>query len=43
MSKYMIQASYAAEGLQGLQKDKASGRRASRSGSVGRRAKRKPP
>ena len=29
MPKYMIQASYTAEGLQGLQKDKASGRRAS--------------
>jgi uncharacterized protein with GYD domain len=27
MSKYMIQASYTAEGLKGLQKDKASGRR----------------
>ena len=29
MPKYMIQASYTAEGLKGLQKDKASGRRAS--------------
>ena len=28
MSKYMIQASYTAEGLKGLQKDKASGRKA---------------
>ena len=28
MPKYMIQASYTAEGLKGLQKDKASGRRA---------------
>jgi uncharacterized protein with GYD domain len=27
MSKYLIQASYTAEGLRGLQKDKASGRR----------------
>jgi uncharacterized protein with GYD domain len=28
MAKYMIEASYSAEGLQGLQKDKASGRKA---------------
>ena len=28
MPKYLIQASYTAEGLKGLQKDKASGRRA---------------
>ena len=28
MPKFMIQASYTAEGLKGLQKDKASGRRA---------------
>lgn len=28
MPKYMIEASYTAEGLKGLQKDKASGRRA---------------
>jgi len=28
MAKYMIQASYTAEGLQGLMKDKASGRQA---------------
>ena len=28
MPKYLIQASYSAEGLKGLQKDKASGRRA---------------
>lgn len=27
MAKFMIQASYTAEGLKGLQKDKASGRR----------------
>jgi uncharacterized protein with GYD domain len=27
MPKYLIQASYSAEGLKGLQKDKASGRR----------------
>jgi hypothetical protein len=27
MPKYLIQASYTAEGLRGLQKDKASGRR----------------
>jgi uncharacterized protein with GYD domain len=27
MAKYLIQASYTAEGLKGLQKDKASGRR----------------
>src|SRR5215831_2832402 len=27
MAKYLIQASYSAEGLKGLQKDKASGRR----------------
>ena len=27
MPKYLIQASYTAEGLKGLQKDKASGRR----------------
>jgi len=27
MSKYLIQASYTSEGLKGLQKDKASGRR----------------
>jgi uncharacterized protein with GYD domain len=29
MPKYLIQASYTAEGLKGLHKDKASGRRAS--------------
>ena len=28
MSKYLIQASYTAEGLKGVQKDKASGRKA---------------
>jgi len=28
MAKFMIEASYTAEGLRGLQKDKASGRRA---------------
>lgn len=28
MPKYLVQASYTAEGLKGLQKDKASGRRA---------------
>ena len=28
MPKYLIQASYSAEGLKGLQKDKASGRKA---------------
>jgi uncharacterized protein with GYD domain len=28
MSKYLIQASYTADGLKGLQKDKASGRKA---------------
>ena len=28
MAKYLIEASYTAEGLRGLQKDKASGRRA---------------
>jgi uncharacterized protein with GYD domain len=28
MSKYLIEASYTADGLKGLQKDKASGRRA---------------
>ena len=28
MAKYLIQASYTAEGLKGLQKDKAAGRRA---------------
>lgn len=28
MPKYLIQASYSSEGLKGLQKDKASGRRA---------------
>jgi uncharacterized protein with GYD domain len=27
MSKYLVEASYTAEGLQGLQKDKASGRK----------------
>ena len=27
MAKYLVQASYSAEGLKGLQKDKASGRR----------------
>jgi uncharacterized protein with GYD domain len=27
MAKYLVQAAYTAEGLQGLQKDKASGRR----------------
>jgi hypothetical protein len=31
MPKYLIQASYSAEGLKGLQKDKASGRKAAAS------------
>ena len=34
MPKYMIQASYNAEGLKGLQKDKASGRKAAASRAV---------
>jgi uncharacterized protein with GYD domain len=34
MPKYMIQASYTAEGLKGLQKDKASGRKAAVSQAV---------
>ena len=34
MPKYMIQASYNAEGLKGLQKDKASGRMAAASRAV---------
>ncbi len=34
MPKYMIQASYSADGLKGLQKDKASGRRAAVSNAV---------
>ena len=34
MPKYLIQASYTAEGLKGLQKDKASGRMAAASRAV---------
>ncbi len=34
MPKYMIHASYSADGLKGLQKDKASGRRAAASNAV---------
>lgn len=34
MPKYMIHASYSADGLKGLQKDKASGRRAAVSNAV---------
>ncbi len=34
MPKYMIEASYSAEGLKGVQKDKASGRRAAVSNAV---------
>ena len=34
MPKYLIQASYTAEGLKGLQKDKASGRKAAASLAV---------
>ena len=34
MPKFMIQASYSADGLKGLQKDKASGRRAAVSNAV---------
>jgi len=34
MPKYLIQASYSAEGLKGLQKDKASGRKAAVSQAV---------
>jgi uncharacterized protein with GYD domain len=34
MPKYLIQASYSAEGLKGLQKDKASGRKAAASKAV---------
>ena len=34
MPKYLIQASYTAEGLKGLQKDKASGRKAAASRAV---------
>jgi uncharacterized protein with GYD domain len=34
MPKYLIQASYTAEGLKGLQKDKASGRMAAASRTV---------
>jgi uncharacterized protein with GYD domain len=34
MPKYLIQASYTAEGLKGLQKDKASGREAAASEAV---------
>ena len=34
MPKYLIQASYTAEGLKGLQKDKASGRKAAVSQAV---------
>src|SRR5260221_8287979 len=36
MPKYLIQASYTAEGLKGLQKDKASGRKAAVSEAVER-------
>jgi uncharacterized protein with GYD domain len=35
MPKYLIQASYTAEGLKGLQKDKASGRKAAVAEAVG--------
>lgn len=34
MPKYMVQASYTAEGLKGLQKDKASGRREAVSSAI---------
>jgi uncharacterized protein with GYD domain len=34
MPKFMIQASYTAEGLKGLQKDKASGRRSAVMGAL---------
>ncbi len=34
MPKYMIQATYSAEGLKGVQKDKASGRRAAVSNAL---------
>ena len=34
MPKYLIQASYSADGLKGLQKDKASGRRAAVASAV---------
>ena len=34
MPKYLVQASYTAEGLKGLQKDKASGRKAAVSSAV---------
>lgn len=34
MPKYLVQASYTAEGLKGLQKDKASGRRAAVAAAV---------
>ena len=34
MPKYLIQASYSAEGLKGLQKDKASGRRTAVAGAI---------
>jgi uncharacterized protein with GYD domain len=34
MPKYMIQASYTAEGLKGVQKDKASGRKAAVSKAI---------
>ena len=34
MAKFMIQASYTADGLKGLQKDKASGRRAAVSAAL---------
>ena len=38
MPKYLIQASYTAEGLKGLQKDKASGRRTARLGAPSKRS-----
>ena len=34
MAKYLFQASYAAEGIKGLEKDKASGRKAALSNAV---------
>ena len=34
MAKYLFQASYAAEGIKGLEKDKASGRKAALSKAV---------
>ena len=34
MSKYLFQASYAAEGIKGLEKDKASGRKTALSKAV---------